>query len=84
MKQNFVKIGNLDAVQVGNMSNHAKECLLYFLGVDVYGDSILLKDMRKIYLEWVNNFLTIARFCEFYDLPEKVAKKIIQFGRDHF
>jgi hypothetical protein len=34
-----------------------------------------------MYLDWVNNFITIARFAECYSLSEKDAERVINIGR---
>lgn len=45
-------------------------------------DSIEISDTKaeEMYLEWVNNFLTIDRFCEHYDLTKREAQTILNFG----
>lgn len=35
----------------------------------------------KVYLDWVNNFLTVQRFAEWYGISEEHAKEIISAGR---
>lgn len=37
-------------------------------------------ECEKMYLEWVNNFLTIERFCEFYNFTKNEAIRILNFG----
>ena len=34
-----------------------------------------------IYLDWVNNWLTVARMAEHYNLTESVMRALIQKGR---
>lgn len=34
-----------------------------------------------MYLDYVNDFLTVARFAEYYDMPEEKADRIINIGR---
>jgi hypothetical protein len=31
-----------------------------------------------MYLDWVNNFLTVARFAEYYEMSEEQAIDLIQ------
>lgn len=40
--------------------------------------SNILKDM---YLDWVNNFLTVEKFAEYYTLSVKDALVVIERGR---
>jgi len=35
---------------------------------------------QAMYLEWVNNFLTITRFAEHYQLTEDAAEQLIAWG----
>ena len=38
--------------------------------------------MRYMYLDWVNNFLTVERFCEFHELSDlSVGKAVINVGQ---
>ena len=36
---------------------------------------------RQMYLDYVNNFLTVARFAEYYGITEKKANAIINKQR---
>ena len=36
---------------------------------------------QEMYLDWVNNFLTIERFAEWYNIGEEQAAVIISAGR---
>ena len=38
--------------------------------------------LREYYLDWVNNFLTVARFAEYHGLTTKQAQQVIEMGRD--
>ena len=40
-------------------------------------------DVKKMYLDYVNNFLTISAFADYYGITEKQAKKIIESGRHY-
>jgi len=33
---------------------------------------------EHIYLDWVNNFLTVARFAEYYEMSEQQAHDLIK------
>jgi hypothetical protein len=35
----------------------------------------------NLYLDYWNNFLTVSRFAEYYNLPEKKANRVINTGR---
>ena len=41
------------------------------------------KDLfRGMYMDWVNNFLTVDRFCEYHDISDlSVGKAVINLGR---
>ena len=36
---------------------------------------------REMYLDWVNNFLTVAYFAEYYGISESEAHEVINSGR---
>lgn len=36
---------------------------------------------EEMYLDYVNNFLTVARFAEYYEIREQTARYIIAAGR---
>ena len=35
----------------------------------------------ELYLDWVNNFITVERFAEYYGMSVKQAEDIIKIGR---
>lgn len=37
---------------------------------------------KDMYLDYVNNFLTITRFAEYYGIGESYAEQIIMIGRN--
>ena len=37
--------------------------------------------IRAMYLDYVNNFLTVACFAEYYGISRDVALDVISFGR---
>ena len=39
------------------------------------------KDYPELYLEWVNNFLTVEKFASYYDMTIEQAERIIAYGR---
>lgn len=48
----------------------------------VAGEEVHKEQMRGIYLDWVNNFLTVDRFCEYYEISDlSVGKAVLNFGR---
>ena len=42
---------------------------------------MMKKKYKRMYLDWVNNFLTIGTFAKHYGISEKKAVKIILIGR---
>jgi|TARA_Y100000590_G_scaffold84148_1_gene93966 hypothetical protein len=38
-------------------------------------------ELEKMYLDYVNNFLTVTRFAEYYGITVKDANEIINLGR---
>ena len=40
--------------------------------------------VERLYLDWFNNFLTIERFAEYYNMTVEQAKKVIEVGRKMF
>ncbi|ACH88939.1 hypothetical protein ErPhphiEa104_gp027 [Erwinia phage phiEa104] len=44
------------------------------------GIEITLPKLQEIYLDWINNFLTVERFAEYYALTVEEANVIIQAG----
>jgi len=40
------------------------------------------RELQRIYLSWTNDFLTIDRFSEYYDLSESEASALIDLGRE--
>ena len=38
---------------------------------------------RELYLDWFNNFLTVACFAEYYGLTEEEAQLVIKQGREY-
>jgi hypothetical protein len=44
--------------------------------------TIYLRDyLADLYLDWVNNFLTIERFAEYYGLDEDDAKALLEIAK---
>lgn len=35
------------------------------------------RELEKIYLDWVNNFLTVEKFASYYGIDEKGARFLI-------
>ena len=38
---------------------------------------------KRMYLDWINNFLTIKRFSEYYGISEKLSQEIIKKGKEY-
>lgn len=41
----------------------------------------MAKQLADLYLEWVNNYLTVEKFAEHYQLTEKDAVNLLSYGR---
>ena len=41
-------------------------------------------ELRAIYLEWVNDFVTVARFAEYHGITDAQAADLITLARDIF
>jgi hypothetical protein len=37
--------------------------------------------LETLYLDWFNNFLTVERFAEYYEMPVAKAQRVIRIGR---
>jgi len=46
-----------------------------------YGDKYTEETLVKVYLDWVNNFLTVGRYAEYYGVDETEALWTIEEGR---
>lgn len=51
--------------------------MIYQLSWSVYR----LDRYQELYLDYVNNFLTVSRFAEYYGMTEEHAEEIIYVGR---
>ena len=40
------------------------------------------KEYRDVYLDWVNNFLTVEKFATYYGWSKETALQMIAEGRD--
>jgi hypothetical protein len=38
--------------------------------------------IQSLYLSWVNDFISVARFAEYYEISEEYAYKLIRVGRE--
>ena len=41
----------------------------------------LKRELSEVYLDWVNNFVSIAGFAEYYGLTKKQARTLIDLSR---
>lgn len=41
----------------------------------------MAEQLADLYLEWVNNYLTVEKFAEHYQLAEKDAVNILSVGK---
>ena len=44
-------------------------------------DMLTAEDKESMYMDWVNNFLTVARFAEYYHVTPNLAKQLIEEAR---
>jgi hypothetical protein len=42
----------------------------------------MLQACEDLYIEYTNNFLSVAGFAEYYELDVKVAQSVIDIGRE--
>ncbi len=47
----------------------------------MYSDKYTDETLLKIYLDWVNNFLTVDRYAEYYGIDAGEARWTIEAGR---
>ena len=40
------------------------------------------ESLRAFYLDWANNFLTVAYMAEYYGIAPRTAENYIQLGRE--
>ena len=45
------------------------------------GRDMTLDKFTEMYLDWINNFLTVERFAEYYEISLEQAQEIIDMGR---
>ena len=45
------------------------------------GSEVIIELTKKMYLDYVNDFLTVERFAEYYQISEEYALAIINEGR---
>lgn len=52
------------------------------MDMQIMTNSDKVNDMLQgIYLEWLNNYLTVSKFAEDYAMPEETAEYLIGRGR---
>tara|TARA_R110000796_G_scaffold5230_1_gene19853 strand:+ start:315 stop:563 length:249 start_codon:yes stop_codon:yes gene_type:complete len=63
-----------------NRDKQFKDILIQALsGAD---NGVSEEKIREMYIDWFNNFYTVARFSEYYDIADlNVARAIINSGR---
>ena len=44
-------------------------------------DTMKQKRVKRLYRDWVNNFLTVERFAEYYNLSIEDAEWVIEAGK---
>lgn len=49
--------------------------------VKLFNQELTISKVQYMYLDFVNNFLTVARFAEHYEIEESQAILIIEQGR---
>ena len=61
-------------------SNKVKAIMARGGDISVYGTKDKVKEM---YLDYLNNFLSVEKFAEHYGMSEEKANRIIEIGREH-
>jgi hypothetical protein len=46
------------------------------------GNMTTTEEQESVYLDWINNFLTIAGFASHYDISESDSRNIITWSRE--
>ena len=49
--------------------------------IDVRAINGMREAFKAAYLDWVNNFATVARFAEYHGISEDAAIDVIHYGR---
>lgn len=83
------KVGQVVTFKCGDGSTQKAKCTHAFyananLPVGEFkpvADTIF-SDIQSLYLSWVNDFLSVERFAEYYGLSEEYAYKLIRIGRE--
>lgn len=52
------------------------------VGVGTIQECIKETKLIEMYVDWFNNFLTVATFAEYYNISEQSANMIIEVGRN--
>ena len=58
-----------------------------FKGLDIQGVVLRVQpkltenEFREMYLDFVNNFLTVSRFAEYYGVKNSEARQILKTGK---
>lgn len=42
----------------------------------------MFKKLQNLYLSWVNEFISLERFAEYYGMTEERANRVVNVGRD--
>ena len=53
--------------------------------LSVWGSAMIPshKSLEQLYLDYFNNFLSVAAFAEWHGMSEKEAERVIIYGRYH-
>jgi hypothetical protein len=51
-----------------------------WLDSELIGDNMSLDKFVTMYLDWVNNFISVQRFADHYQISVDTAWKIIEIG----
>ena len=44
-------------------------------------NSFSKEGLQRLYLDWINNFLTVPTFAEYHNISIETAKQVINAGR---
>ena len=54
----------------------------YYIVKALVGEEGDKERMRYMYMDWVNRFLTVERFCKYYEISDlRVGKAVINLGQ---
>ena len=68
-------------VLIGESHYETVKTSLEHEGSHMHASNWALQSMQMLFLDWTNNFLTVPRFAEYYQISEAAANVVINEGR---